>query len=73
MFHNYGYCVNEGSWCVIFGQVRLVADASKERFGRNAGFFVLAQAVGEFALGKLLVVCIHDERVVQVDGAFFAA
>ena len=53
--------------------MRLVADSSEEHLGGDAGFFVLAQAMGELAFGKLLVVVVHDERVVQVDSAFFAA
>ena len=73
LIHNYGYSVNEGYWGVRFCQVRLVADASEEHLGGDAGFFVLAQAMGEFTLGKLLVVLVHDERVVQVNGAFLAA
>ena len=51
----------------------LVADSSEEHLGGDAGFFVLAQAMGELAFGKLLVVVVHDERVMQVDSAFFAA
>ena len=53
--------------------MRFVADSSEEHLGGDAGFFVLAQAMGELAFGKLLVVVVHDERVVQVDSAFFAA
>ena len=53
--------------------MRLVADSSEEHLGGDAGFFVLAQAMGELAFGKLLVVVVHDEWVVQVDSAFFAA
>ena len=53
--------------------MRLVADSSEEHLGGDADFFVLAQAMGELAFGKLLVVVVHDERVVQVDSAFFAA
>ena len=53
--------------------MRLVADSSEEHLGGDAGFFVLAQAMGELAFGKLLVVVVYDERVVQVDSAFFAA
>ena len=53
--------------------MRLVADSSEEHLGGDAGFFVLAQAMGELAFGKLLVVVVHDERVMQVDSAFFAA
>ena len=73
MIHNYGYSVNEGNRGVRFCQMRLVADSSEEHLGGDAGFFVLAQAMGELAFGKLLVVVVHDERVVQVDSAFFAA
>ena len=53
--------------------MRLVADTSEEHLGGDAGFFVLAQAVGELAFGKLLVVVVHDARVVQVGCACFAA
>jgi hypothetical protein len=71
--HNYGYRVKEGYRRVACRQVRLVANASKEHFGCDARLFVLAQAVGEFSLGKFLVVIIYDEWVVQIDGTFRAA